>query len=500
MVGVYTGSDALDNRISSVLDQDNMIIHYPEYFIDGSDAMKPVDILVMSERLEIENLLEYISHIRKKGIRVVLILSNEDSPLLLPSIQLGIYDILFGEKGVKPSDIKYLVENPRGYKDVYDLAHNVEMNIRNRNSAVTIQRKEVTDTFTPSGPAPELEAEDAVEIPEHLRENNKPAEVIESAPPSELPKEPEVSDEPLEVFETTVVEKKRGLFNMINDRAEKEKVVKEVVTEKVIEVLPEDYKKFIAYFGSESAGKTELACNVAISSAVKGKRTLLIDLDPSKFGVSYNFKITEDEYIYYEHLLGKKYEAETFYRDDIAIEYAHKGHRNLYVFTGHLNSDIEISLSMLQKLVRECRSYIEVFVFDIGKGIEQEISDYILSLDGLDKYLVITQNLETVNMGAWGLMLETPSDYHGWKLVINRYVNIGAISETEIIGNLYNTDGNQFIIDRSYYVPDKYAEIVRCKSRRECYYGMDEYFDKAIDEMSSGWYHAPRKKRSLFGR
>lgn len=116
MIVIYTGIEEVDKEIQANL-RDSIIAHYSDYLIE-SNTFENQTAIISPQAID-GDLEEYLFILKKMNIRVILLLKNQKQEETKLALQLGIYDIVFGN--FYPSQIKDIVEHPKSFKDVSDL-------------------------------------------------------------------------------------------------------------------------------------------------------------------------------------------------------------------------------------------------------------------------------------------------------------------------------------------------------------------------------------------
>lgn len=136
MIVIYTGIAEIDREIQSNL-RDTIIAHYSEFLIENN-TFKGQTAIISAQAID-GDLHEFLFRLKQMDIRVILLLKNQKSDETKIALQLGIYDILYGN--FYPSEIKNLIENPKDFKDISDIYKKV-FNLKVNN------RKRIRDTPT----------------------------------------------------------------------------------------------------------------------------------------------------------------------------------------------------------------------------------------------------------------------------------------------------------------------------------------------------------------
>ena len=131
MTVIYTGIEESDKEIQMNL-RDSIIAHYSEYIIENN-TFEGQTVIISPQAIE-GDLHEYLYLLRQMNIRVILLLKDKKQKETKLALQLGIYDILFGN--FYPSQIKNIVEHPKTFKDISELyrqTYNIKLTKRIRN-------------------------------------------------------------------------------------------------------------------------------------------------------------------------------------------------------------------------------------------------------------------------------------------------------------------------------------------------------------------------------
>lgn len=116
MIIIYTGLEDVNREIQSVL-KDSVIAHYSDYLIENNSFEKETAI-IFPQAIE-GDLHEFLFLLKQMNMRVILLLKDKKQEEVKLALQLGIYDIVYGN--FYPSQIKDVVEHPKTFKDVSDL-------------------------------------------------------------------------------------------------------------------------------------------------------------------------------------------------------------------------------------------------------------------------------------------------------------------------------------------------------------------------------------------
>lgn len=275
----------------------------------------------------------------------------------------------------------------------------------------------------------------------------------------------------------------------------KEKIVtKEIV--KHIYDIPNDYKKILAFFSTESTGKSEIAANVAYSISKQDKKVALLDLDLIHYGQRYIYKVAgnPEEILYGELFNDQNLDSKEEIEDENVLDFALKVNANLYVFSGHPAITVEISVGKLNTVLKMIKSQVDIVVLDIGKNIDQELLQYILGLDNLEKYMVVTQHLATISRIPLKYNFSN-SDTKNWRVIINQFENEVKIDELEI------EDILPYKINDSFRVPNVYSDILQnIKGGELAYEYSSEEYRKSIDSITSSWLSKKEESNNLISK
>ena len=116
MVVIYTGIEEIDKEIQQQLN-DTIIAHYSDYLIE-SNTFEGQTAIVSAQAIE-ENLQEFLFLLKQMNMRVILLLKSQRQEETKIALQLGIYDIVYGN--FYPSQIKEVIEHPKSFRDIADL-------------------------------------------------------------------------------------------------------------------------------------------------------------------------------------------------------------------------------------------------------------------------------------------------------------------------------------------------------------------------------------------
>ena len=118
MIVIYTGIEEIDKEIQSNL-RDSIIAHYSDYLIENN-TFEGQTVIISPQAVE-------------GDLHELLLLKNQKQEETKLALQLGIYDIVFGN--FYPSQIKDIIEHPKNFRDIAELyrkTFNVKLNSRKR--------------------------------------------------------------------------------------------------------------------------------------------------------------------------------------------------------------------------------------------------------------------------------------------------------------------------------------------------------------------------------
>lgn len=143
MIIIYTGIEEIDKEIQQQLN-DTIIAHYSDYLIE-SNTFEGQTAIVSAQAIE-ENLQEFLFLLKQMNMRVILLLKSPRQEETKIALQLGIYDIVFGN--FYASQIKDILEHPKRFRDIADLYRKtfhidlkIQKRIRNQKTNSFFSRK-----------------------------------------------------------------------------------------------------------------------------------------------------------------------------------------------------------------------------------------------------------------------------------------------------------------------------------------------------------------------
>lgn len=116
MIVIYTGIEEIDKEIQMNL-RDSIIAHYSDYLIENN-TFENQTVIVSPQAIE-GDLQEFLFILKQMNMRVILLLKSQKQEETKIALQLGIYDIVYGN--FYPSQIKEVIEHPKNFKDIADL-------------------------------------------------------------------------------------------------------------------------------------------------------------------------------------------------------------------------------------------------------------------------------------------------------------------------------------------------------------------------------------------
>lgn len=116
MIVIYTGIEEIDKEIQMNL-RDSIIAHYSDYLIENN-TFENQTVIVSPQAIE-GDLQEFLFILKQMNMRVILLLKNQKQEETKIALQLGIYDIVYGN--FYPSQIKDIIEHPKEFKDISEL-------------------------------------------------------------------------------------------------------------------------------------------------------------------------------------------------------------------------------------------------------------------------------------------------------------------------------------------------------------------------------------------
>ena len=144
MVVIFTGSNEVDKILENEI-KGSMIVSYSDFIIED-DKFKNQTVILGANSIETD-FREYLFLLRNMDIRVILLLNNEKDENTKIALENGIYDLIFGN--FYPSQIKYILDNPRKFSDVskiYKKLFNIKLNNKiNKKSKLLLESRKDYD-------------------------------------------------------------------------------------------------------------------------------------------------------------------------------------------------------------------------------------------------------------------------------------------------------------------------------------------------------------------
>ena len=116
MIVIYTGIEEIDKEIQINV-KDSIIAHYSDYLIENN-TFENQTVIISPQAVE-GDLQEFLFILKQMNMRVILLLKNQKQEETKIALQLGIYDIVYGN--FYPSQIKEVIEHPKNFSDIADL-------------------------------------------------------------------------------------------------------------------------------------------------------------------------------------------------------------------------------------------------------------------------------------------------------------------------------------------------------------------------------------------
>ena len=116
MIVIYTGIEEIDKEIQMNL-RDSIVAHYSDYLIENN-TFEGQTVIISPQAVE-GDLHEFLFILKQMNMRVILLLKNQKQEETKLALQLGIYDIIYGN--FYPSQIKEVIERPNNFRDIADL-------------------------------------------------------------------------------------------------------------------------------------------------------------------------------------------------------------------------------------------------------------------------------------------------------------------------------------------------------------------------------------------
>lgn len=258
------------------------------------------------------------------------------------------------------------------------------------------------------------------------------------------------------------------------------------IKEKIIYRVPKDYQKIIGIYSPYSVGKTVMAVNLSKCYCNKKLEVTLIDTDHFKKDVLYYFPLDNNDFFklnkFYNDIKMKKEIAD-------ANSYAIEIGRRLKLFTDHRDSNYEITLEMINYIVRSSAS--NLIIIDIASHLDTELVNEILAVCD-ERVIIADKMISTLNGLPYKLILNK-INRRNLSLVINRDVNIKNLSNNKLknyFKDIECSEREKFSLDfdNIFFVPNKFELIAESMANRELAYNKDGEFDESIMKIANTLY------------
>ena len=113
MIIIYTGIEEIDKEIAGEI-RDSIVAHYSDYLIENN-TFENQTVIISPKAIE-GDIHEFLFILKQMNMRVILLFKDQRQDELKIALQLGIYDIVFGN--FYPSQIKEIIDKPRKFKDI----------------------------------------------------------------------------------------------------------------------------------------------------------------------------------------------------------------------------------------------------------------------------------------------------------------------------------------------------------------------------------------------
>ena len=113
MIVIYTGIEEIDKELQMNI-KDSIIARYSEYLVENN-SFEGQTVILSPQAIE-GDLHEFLFTLKQMDIRVILLIKNPKQEETKLALQLGIYDIVFGN--FYPSQIKDILDNPKTFADI----------------------------------------------------------------------------------------------------------------------------------------------------------------------------------------------------------------------------------------------------------------------------------------------------------------------------------------------------------------------------------------------
>lgn len=456
----------------SVFSKD-LIIDRVKYNINSQDPK--YDIAIISEKLDGEyDLIEIVRYLSRNNIRPIVLLGNksDDDPIIHALIKRKIYDFLYGK--LKLEDIYKCIMSPTKYEAI---EHLVDINAEE----YSIQGKSISDLPFDDFPKDNSREDRVI---------NEPLPRMNDSIPKPLNKTPTLNFPGLKDIKDAISTKTSSIIqNNMPERV--------VVQQNYVAQLPVDYKKNIAVYSNQQVGKSFIACNLATTFALKGKKTVLVDLDFKNKSQYYYFDMSKYEARVKNanetNIIKKVFEYDSDDTSDL-LEMLFSPMKNLYVITSHPDVEIvDYDLDDLYRVYVMLRSIFDVVIYDVP-GVCQE--DYLkLLMTQVEDVMVITnQNCAILDRTERDLRDVLTGYFVNNKvsLIINQYVDHKEINKGSIKDHLSIIETSskdiEFNFKNVFLIPNNYFALVDGIAKGKPAVMSDEEM-RAIFENIAGKYY-----------
>lgn len=259
-----------------------------------------------------------------------------------------------------------------------------------------------------------------------------------------------------------------------------------IFKEKIVYKTPSDYQKVIGIYSPYPLGKTVIASNLAKYYSNEKLNVTLIDTDFIKKDILYYFPLEDTDFFKLVQLnkdlrIGKEIID--------SKQYGIKIKKNLRIFTDHRDSKYEMTLQMINLIVRSSKS--NIIIIDIARNLEDKMANEILELCD-EKLIVADKMLSTLNGLPYRLSLNK-YNLKNLNLIINRNIDVKGLSDSRIesyFKNIKISENEVYNIDFNhvFFIPNKFELILNSTADREVAYGKDTEFDESIKAIGNSIY------------
>lgn len=473
----------------------DLIIDKVKYNLNSQEQR--YDIAIINEKLDGEyDLIEIVRFLSKNGVRPIVLLGNrsDNDPLIHALIKRKVYDFLYGK--LKLADILNCILTPRRYEDIEYLVdaeveeYKVQGKRIDSENEDSVEEENIIDGDSLPGAAPKAPGISApgtggvvknVRIPslnfpgiKDIKDaimSNKPAA---GAPIASIPQQ--VSGMPERV----------------------------VVQQQYVAQLPVDYKKNIAVYSNQQVGKSFIACNLAATLALQGKKTVLVDLDFKNKSQYYYFDLSK-----YEQkakspedmdILAKVFEADVESVNDV-MNSLFSPMKNLYVVTSHPDLEIEhYDIDALYRVYVMLKNIFDVVIYDLP-GYCSEDYLRLLMTQVEDIVIVTNQNCAVLDRTEKDLRDVLTGYFVNNKvsLVINQYIDHKEMNKGNIRDHLSVIETRTKTIEINFknvfLIPNNYFAIVDSIAKGKPAVTLDNNLKAVFEDIANKYYPDVASKR-----